>query len=200
MDRAARVKSWSAVWLLLGLLVPALFLLDFCVQRSGAREVWLTSELTVQLDGQDPLLLAAHMEGTVAAQGLEVQGSDVLRQDRYPWRPIPVEGTFMLRLDREFLSTTEAGVRRAGFGASYKAREVDRADGYGTPEIPCKGEVDIIELELDPGAESMEGLRSAQLHVDLVCTSAGPDLEWRTGDERGWVIEGPLTLTTGRLR
>ena len=174
-----RLKSWSAVWLLLGLLVPALFLLDYVVKRSGSRQVWLTTELKVQADGQDPLLLAADLEGRIERGGLEVIGADVLRENRYPWRPIAIEGTFMLRLDREFLSSTAPGERRTGFAASYRVRMVDRADGFGTPAAPCMGEIHVLQLE-------------------LVCTSPGRDLLWRTSDDRGWIIQGPLNLAAGR--
>lgn len=193
-----RLKSWSALWLFLGLCIPALFALDFVVKKSESREVWLESHLEIQADGQDPLLLTTDLDGHIAAEGLQVSGADVLREARYPWRPVAVEGAFVLRLDREFLASTEQGVRRAGFAASYRIREIERSDGFSTPNVPCSGEIEILELALDPNATSMHGIRSAALKVDLVCTSAGRDLLWRTGDERGWIIQGTLSLTTGR--
>ncbi|MCP4804706.1 MAG: hypothetical protein GY913_00870 [Proteobacteria bacterium] len=189
----ARLKSSSLVWLLLGGLVPVLFLLDWAVQSSGSREVWLDAQLQVGLDGQDSLLLAAPLEGDVDEGRLEVSGAGLLREGRYPWRPTPFEGAFTLRIDNDFLTHPDEG----NFGASFRIRQVDRADGLGTPPIPCTGDLSVRALRLARDSDDLTGVEAAELDLDLICTSVGPDLLWNSGDERVWMISGPLSLKVG---
>ena len=191
----ARLKSSSLVWLLLGAVVPLLFLLDWAVQSSGSREVWLEAEFRVGLDGQDPLLLATALEGDVDEGRLEVRGAGLLREGRYPWRPTSYEAELTLRLERDFLEDP------GHFTASYRLRRVSRPDGLSTPPIPCKGEISVRDLRLARDSEDLTGVEAAELDVELICTSSGNDLLWNTGDERVWMVSGPLSLKVGgRLR
>lgn len=189
----ARLKSSSLVWLLLGGLVPVLFVVDCVVQSGDRREVWLEAQLHVGLDGQDPLVLAAPLEGTVDEGALRVRGGSLLREARYPWRPTSFEGELELRIDDEFLTTPTS----EHFRANYRLREVERSDGLGTPPIPCTGEIRATELRLARDSKDLTGVEEAELELDLICTSAGDDLRWSTGDERVWLITGPLSLREG---
>ncbi|MCB9796971.1 MAG: hypothetical protein H6741_30170, partial [Alphaproteobacteria bacterium] len=141
----ARTSFHALLLLLLASLIPALFLLDFLVQQAG-RDTWMESELKVRLDGQEALTLAApFVEVEGALPGLTLHGADVLRTDRYPWDPTGFEGDFTLRLSPELLSALEAGPASEGFAASYSVRVIERADGYGLPPIPCRGQIMITE-------------------------------------------------------
>ncbi|MCB9745713.1 MAG: hypothetical protein H6740_24275 [Alphaproteobacteria bacterium] len=195
----ARTSFHALLLLLLASLIPALFLLDFLVQRAG-RETWMESELKVRLDGQEALYLATPLvEQPSALPGLSLAGEAELRGDTYPWEPTGFAGRFELRLSPELLGALEAGPRAEGFAASYSVRLLERPDGLGLPPIPCRGEVMIDERSaVAVLPKVLADFERLQLHLDLICTSAGPDLEWDSGDERTWTIEGSLRLRSGK--
>ncbi len=174
-----------------------LLFLDFLVGESGRREVFLQADLRVRQDGSAPLALAGPLAGEAAIDGLKVGGPVHLTEGRYPWRPIEREGQFSLRLDSAFLQNGQPGVRSEGFVASYRERDLSRADRWATPLTPCTGRIEVVELTTRPGAKGMAAVDAGVLKVDLLCTGAGPDLLWGTGDERVWAIEGGLEVRAG---
>lgn len=193
------IRSAHLLWLLLGCLVPVLLFLDFLVGESGRREVFLQADLRVRQDGSAPLALGGPLVGEAAINGLQVGGSVQLTEGRYPWRPVDREGSFSLRLDSDFLQNGQPGVRTEGFVASYRERDLTRADRWAAPLTPCTGRIEVVELTASsrPGAKGLAAVDAAVLKVDLLCTGAGPDLLWGTGDERVWAIEGDLEVKAG---
>lgn len=190
------IRSAHLLWLLLGCLVPLLLFLDFLVGESGRREVFLQADLRVRQDGAAPLALSSPLAGEAAIDGLQVGGAVQLTEGRYPWRPVPREGSFSLRLEGSFLEDGQPGVRTQGFVASYQERDLEGAP-WPAPLTPCEGRVEVLELLTRPGAKGLAAVDAAALKVDLLCTGTGPDLLWGTGDERVWAIEGSLNLKAG---
>lgn len=208
----ARSSFQLVLVLLLASLVPLLFFLDYLVERGGRRAAWVEAELHVRLDGQESLFLAVPLapvgDGAakavtdIAHAGVEVEGRAILRQDHYPWEPTPYEARFWLRLDPALLADATPGLREQGFAASYTLRQTTRADGLGMPPVPCQGHLLIRELTFTAShgdAPRLDDLDELAMNVDLLCTAAGPDLLFDTGDERTWAIEGTLRLRSGRL-
>jgi hypothetical protein len=191
---ARRLEGSRLVWLLLGSLVPLLFVLDWLVDRGSPQDLSLDAQLQVRADGQDPWVLALRLDGLSSRGGLALSGRAPLRTAIYPWLETPFEAEFMLTVGPQLLAAGP-GEYEQDFTASLLIRDARRADGLGTPIIPCSGKLSAAELELDG-----DQLREAELELDLICTSAGDDLRWRSGDERVWTVAGPLRIKerTGR--
>ncbi|MCB9761362.1 MAG: hypothetical protein H6739_16085 [Alphaproteobacteria bacterium] len=197
-------SSFNLLLLLLAALVPLLFLLDYMVDQGGQRSLWVEAELRVRLDGQEALFLAVPLVPVddPGAEGLAVEGVAILREDHYPWAATAYEGRFWLRLGPELLAGNRLGLQESGFAASYSVRDTDRADGFGLPPIPCRGNVmvrEVVPAAPTGATERLAELDELALNVDLLCTSAGPDLAWGSGDERTWTLEGTLRLRSGQL-
>ncbi len=177
------------LWLLLGALLPLLFLLEWAVDRSGRRDHTVEAELSVRLDQGDPHTLALPLEAWHQDDGLTLKGTGRLQGARYPWKATPIEATTELRLSDGFLADPSNGVRNEGFVASLVLRDTSRADGLGMPRIPCTGAILVEKMEL-----VNDNLSQLRLRLDLACTSSGPDLKWGSGDERTWGLVGPVQL------
>lgn len=157
----------------------------------------MEAELLVGLNGQDPLSLPLELtEGAVAPTGLRVQGTGPLRESRYPWRPTDFEGQFTIRFGPDALDPARSGTTTTDFVATYSVRDTQRADGLGTPPIPCRGEVVLGELKAGKG-RGVAALQAASLQLDLLCTGAGADLAFGTQDDRVWTLVGPVSLRAG---
>ena len=185
------VRLPRLLWLLLGALVPLLFLLDWAVGTSGRRNFEMQAELAVRLDGGDPLTLAIDLAAEHTEEGVELSGTAPLQQFHYPWKPTPVEASFWLRLNHELLDSSQEGSRLDDFAASLTIKDTTRSDGRSGPPLPCRGNLVIEELRWNE-----EALGAVSLRVDLLCTSSGPDLAWGTGDERVWMLTGPIALVS----
>lgn len=185
------VRLPRLLWLLLGALVPLLFLLDWAVGTSGRRNFEMQAELAVRLDGGDPLTLAIDLAAEHTEEGVELSGTAPLQQFHYPWKPTPVEASFWLRLNHELLDSTQEGSRLDDFAASLTIKDTTRSDGRSGPPLPCQGNLVIEDLRWNE-----EALGAVSLRLDLLCTSSGPDLAWGTGDERVWMLTGPIALVS----
>jgi len=184
-----RHRPGRLLWLLLGALLPLLFLLEWAVDRSGRRDHTVEAELSVRLDGGDPHTLALPLQAWHQDEGVTLRGTGRLQGARYPWKPTPMEATTELRLSNGFLNDSSKGVRNEGFVASLVLRDTSRADRLGMPVIPCSGAILVEEVELVDA-----NLSQLRLRLDLTCTSSGPDLQWGSGDERVWSLVGPVQL------
>lgn len=183
------------LWLLLGALIPLLFLLDWAVGRSGRRAFIVEAELSLRLDGGDPLTLALPLDAMHDREGLSLTGTAALQGARYPWKPTPLEASLDLRLSQELLDDPNKGAREQGFIASLVLKDTSRPDGLGMPRIPCGGAILVEELR----SEAQE-LLQMRLRLDLLCSSSGPDMRWNTGDERVWTMSGPIQLRSIRAK
>lgn len=184
--------------ILLGSLMPLLYLVQWVVKKSGDHESWLNGTLEVRVDNQAPLILPINLHQGHSARGLTLQGSGTLQQGNYPWEPTPFEGSFFLHLDTE---TQAPGGRqeKLEWAASYSERLTSRPDGLGLPPLPCKGTVEPLKLRRSSGEEGLAAFKELQLAVELSCASAGADLLWSSGDERTWTVRGPLSLSEGPI-
>ena len=188
---SVNVRLPRLLWLLMGALVPLLFLLDWAVGTSGRRTYAMQAELAVRLDGADPLTLAVPLEPVHGPEGLELTGTARLQEFHYPWKATPLAATFWLRLDRELIENHVDGGRHDGFVASLTVTDESRSDGLSTPPFPCEGDLVVERMHGTPNQ-----LDEANIRVDLLCTSSGPDLKWNSGDERVWALTGPIGLVT----
>lgn len=208
----ARSSFQLALVLLLASLIPLLFFLDYLVEQGGRRAAWVEAELHASLDGQESLFLAVPLApvgggatkefSDMAHAGLEVEGRGVLRQDHYPWEATPYEARFWLRIDPALLTNPRPGIHEEGFAASFTLRQTTRSDGLGLPPVPCKGHLLVRDLTFSHSSSdktSLEDLKELSMNIDLLCTAAGPDLLFNTGDERTWTLEGTLRLRSGQM-
>ncbi len=186
---ARRLEGSRLVWLLLGSLVPLLFLLDWLVDRGAPHGLSLDAQIQVRADGQDPWVFAAPLNGLIGGSGLSVTARAPLRTAIYPWLATPYEAEVDLAISPAVLQLGP-GVYERGFTTSIRVWDARRADGLGTPTIPCSGRLTALELVLEG-----EEIKRADLDLDLICTAAGEDLRWRSGDERVWVLTGPVRLS-----
>ncbi|MED5370266.1 MAG: hypothetical protein VX899_04555 [Myxococcota bacterium] len=191
------LSSAHLLWLLLGALVPMLLLLDFFVGDSQPLDVSVHTDLRLREDGGPQRIFTGPLEGEAAINGLQVRGTHGLAEGTYPWRPTPLEGSFTLRLDGDFLETGDQGAlgrHSQGFTATWRQRDRRRADRLGSPAIPCRGHIDVVSLEALSGARGMSAMGRSELHLDLICTGTGADLMWNSGDERVFTVEGILVV------
>jgi hypothetical protein len=195
---AARVRFTYPllVGVLLGSSLPVLLLVQFFLDSRRPLVVWMEGNLTIRGDGGAPLLLGAEFTRSEARGVLTFSATEGLVQGVFPWEPTPYEGSLTLRLGEEVLEAT--GEYAQGWTATWRERLTTRADGLGTPPIPCEGRVGVTEVSPPPAQRvSPAELETLVLALELRCTSAGRDLLWNTGDERTWLIEGPVQLRRG---
>lgn len=195
MDRA-RVTYPLLIGILLGSSLPILVLVQFLLDRGGRGETWLEGQLAVRQEGAPPLLYNAAL--TPSSPGaLSLNSTSKLLQSAFPWEPTEVQASLSIRLSSTVFTQADRDPAE-GWWASYRERDTTRADGLGVPPLPCEGRIVVTESKADGSPISLGDLDTLDLAVDLLCTSAGPDLLWHTGDERTWSLEGPLSLRRGR--
>jgi hypothetical protein len=184
--------------ILLGSLMPILYLVQLVVKRGEVVESWLNGTLEVSVEGQEALILPLSLSEQSSGRGLTLLGSGTLQEGRYPWKPVPFEARFWLHLDTESQAPGNTDFKLE-WAASYSERLTTRPDGLALPTLPCKGSVHLVDSDKDPNKEGLEAYASLKLALDLKCTSAGADLLWSSGDEKAWTIRGPLRLSRGPL-
>ncbi|MEE2750690.1 MAG: hypothetical protein VX519_04625 [Myxococcota bacterium] len=194
-DRASTYPV--AIGVLIGLLLPTLYLVQLLVQRAPERSQWFGGELKVSLESQLPMTLAIelHENESSSSEKLEVKGSARLRQSAYPWDEVPFEAGLRIVLEPEFFEDSSPTEASAAWSASYTERLVSRDDQLGLPPVPCSGVIESRKshsLGGQPG--DLQNWTQMELAVALSCTSAGPDLIWASGDEQTWSVKGPLSL------
>ncbi len=194
----ARATFPLLLGILLGSSLPTLFVVQALRDKGLDEQVWLDAELTVRVDGHEPLVYTAEL-AELADSPLIVGAHAMLRQAAFPWDATPFEAAFRLRIDERLLREGTAGEHPDGWAASWTERLVTRPDGLGLPPSPCEGLVIVKGVELaDPDATGLARLARLDLALDVRCTSAGADLLWDSGDERTWTVEGPATLSRGK--
>ena len=192
----SKLNSPLLLGILLGSLMPLLYLVQWVVKQSGEQERWLNGTLEVRIDNQAPLILPINLHEGHSAQGLTLQGSGVLQEGDYPWEPTLFEASFFLHLETE--RQAPGGPQgKLDWAASYTERLTSRADGLGLPPLPCKGSVEPLKIARRSGEEGLSAFQDLQLALELSCASAGADLLWSSGDERTWTVRGPLSLSAG---
>lgn len=191
-----KLNSPLLLGILLGALMPLLYLVQWVVKQSGEQERWLHGTLEVRVDNQAPLILPINLHEGQSAQGLTLQGSSVLQEGDYPWEPTPFEASFFLHLDPE-QHAPEGPREKLDWAASYTERLTSRPDGLGLPPLPCKGSVEPLKVTPRSGGAGLNAYKDLQLALELSCASAGADLLWSSGDERTWTVRGPLSLSSG---
>jgi hypothetical protein len=195
MNRS-RFSTPLLLGILLGSLMPVLYLVQWALQRGDALESWLNGTLKVSVEGQEPLILPINLHQESSEKGLTLQGTATLQDSKYPWKPVPFEATFWLHLDSEIRAPGNTGAKLE-WAASYSERLLSRTDGLGIPPLPCKGSLERTEWTSASNPQSLGDWSELALAVNLTCTSAGSDLLWSSGDERVWTIQGPLALSQG---
>jgi hypothetical protein len=195
---ASRIRTPLLLFILLSSLMPTLVLVQRLVSPNTASTPQLSGTLQVSIEDQDPLILPLFLEDSAQVEsqpGLALQGKSVLQEGEYPWKPVPFEGTFFLRLGLESLAPA-AGDFKMEWAASYSERLLSRPDGLGLPPLPCKGSIELLDSKKskDTDQTGLGAYAKLQLALDLRCTAAGADLLWSSGDEKVWTIKGPLGL------
>ena len=194
-DRASTYPV--AIGVLIGLLLPTLYLVQLLVRRAPERSQWFGGELEVSLESQLPMTLAIelHESDSPPSNTLVVSGSARLRQSAYPWDEVPFEAGVRIMLEPEFFDGSSSKEASTAWAASYTERLVSRDDQLGLPPVPCAGVIESRKqrsLGGQPG--DLGNWTQMELAVALSCTSAGPDLIWASGDEQTWRIKGPISL------
>ena len=180
------------VGVLVGALLPSLYLVQLAINRSTNKQQWLEGELQVRVQGQEPLTLAIHMRDTDNADRLEFEGTAQLRGAVYPWDPVPFESTLRIHLGPDLVQMPPPFQTTDAFVVSYTERVTNRRDGLGLPLLPCQGVVSKREGRYTGEGHALADWKKLELAVDLHCFSAGPDLLWDSGDEQVWTLSGPL--------
>lgn len=182
--------------ILLGSLMPMLYLVQWVVKRGTPQETWLNGTLHVSVEGQKPLILPINLHEEHSSQGTSLQGTGTLQEGAYPWEPVPFEAQFFLHLDSANQAPNDSNPKLE-WAASYSERLTTRNDGLGLPPLPCKGSIEVLDQEKSTQELGLSAFSELRVAVDLACTSAGSDLLWSSGDEKVWTIRGPLGLSRG---
>ena len=193
-----KINSPLLLGILLGCLMPLLYLVQWVVKQSGEQEAWLNGTLEVRIDNQAPLILPINLHEGHSERGLTLQGSGTLQESNYPWEPTTFEASFFLHLETQ-PQAPDGQKGKLNWAASYSERLTSRPDGLGLPPLPCKGTVEPLKLSRRSGEEKLSDFKDLQLAIELSCASAGADLLWSSGDERTWTVRGPLSLSEGPI-
>jgi len=191
------------IGIMLGSLMPILYLVQLFLNKGSDTEVWVEGTLSVSVDNQNSLSMPVVLLESDSESGLHLSAVTLLQQGEYPWDPTPWEANLHITLNSELLENALRTHHHDSWSAWFTERLISRTDRLGLPPIPCTGIVSIRELEKvgeweDTEKITLEMLEELSLSIDLQCTSAGSDLVWNTEDEKTWTIEGPLNLMRGR--
>lgn len=195
MNRS-RFSTPLLLGILLGSLMPILYLVQLVVKRGDLEDSWLEGTLEVSVEGQEALILPVKLQEQASGQGMTFQGIEILQEGDYPWKPVPFEAKLWLHLETES-QTPGSGEPKLEWAASYSERLTTRTDGLGLPPLPCKGDVRLLDSQRTSGGEGLQAFSTLALALDLNCTSAGADLLWSSNDEKVWTVRGPLRLAHG---
>ncbi len=183
---------------LIGALLPGVYALQLILDRTLGTQSWLGGSVSVQVEGQDALLLELELLPlTGPLSGLELSGGSALREPGFPWGETEYYGQLWMRLE-EALLTAPARQQQKGWSATYTVTNPEFA-GAAQP-APCRGAVDVLEAERRPSTDEgpLQSQRALVLELDLACTHPGDDDRWATGDDVTWNLAGRLELRQGR--